>query len=80
MLFLKVKPKDAASNLAYMFSHALYGITTTALVAKMGHPSLFDTKPTNYYLQPTEQTTEEKKRLSVMHRKSKVQDEDILYH
>lgn len=76
----KVKPKDAASNLAYMFSHALYGIIATALVAKMGHPSLFDTKPVNDYLQPTEQTTEEKKRLSEMHRKSKAQDEDIIYH
>ena len=30
----KVKPKDAASNLSYMFSHAVYGIVTTAIVAK----------------------------------------------
>ena len=75
----KVRPKDAASNLAYMFSHALYGITTTALVAKMGHSAMFDAEPVNDYLQPTEQTTEEKKRLAV-YRESKAQVEDTLYH
>lgn len=60
----KVKPKDAASNLAYMFSHAVYGVVTTALVAKLGHPSVFDEKPLNNYLQPLERTTEENKNIT----------------
>jgi hypothetical protein len=55
----KVKPKDAASNLSYMFSHAVYGIVTTYVVAGFGHPSLFDAKPLNDYLPPKELTTEE---------------------
>jgi hypothetical protein len=58
----KVRPKDAASNLSFMFSHALYGITTTALAAKVGHPSLFDVKPLNNYIPPKEVTTEERRR------------------
>ncbi|MDD2496803.1 MAG: hypothetical protein PHY90_01505 [Desulfitobacteriaceae bacterium] len=55
----KVKPKDAASNLSYMFSHAVYGIVTTYLVTGLGHPSLFDAKPLNDYLPPKELTTEQ---------------------
>lgn len=76
----KVKPKDAASNLAYMFSHALYGVITTAAIAKFGHPSLFDTKPINNYLKPTEQTTEENKIVAQKHWESQEQREDTLYH
>jgi len=56
----KAKPKDAASNLSYMLSHAVYGIITTAIVSKAGHSSLFDAKPVNNYLEPTELTSEEK--------------------
>ncbi|KAF1083908.1 hypothetical protein SPSYN_02820 [Sporotomaculum syntrophicum] len=55
----KVKPKDAASNLSYMLAHAVYGVVTAALVTKLGDPSLFDSKPVNNYLSPTEPTTEE---------------------
>ncbi|MDW7651780.1 MAG: hypothetical protein SCK29_05750 [Bacillota bacterium] len=73
----KVKPKDAASNLAYMFSHAIYGIITTATIAKLGHSSLFDVKPVNNYLPPTEQTTEERKGVS---RESEEEQERITYH
>lgn len=41
----KVQPKDAASNLSYMLSHAAYGLVTTAIVAKLGDSSLFVEKP-----------------------------------
>ncbi len=55
----QVRPKDAASNLSYMLSHAVYGLVTTTVTAKLGHPSLFDAKPKNDYLDPTEPTTEQ---------------------
>ncbi|WP_366922782.1 hypothetical protein MFMK1_003255 [Metallumcola ferriviriculae] len=55
----KIKPTDATSNLSYMVSHAAYGLITTAMVAKLGHPSLFDKQPINDYLEPTELTTEQ---------------------
>lgn len=57
----QVRPKDAASNLSYMASHAAFGLVTTAVAAKLGHPSLFDTKPQNNYLEPSEPTTEQTK-------------------
>jgi len=56
-----VKPKDAASNLSYIFSNIVYGLLTTFAAAKLGHDSLFDTPPQNDYLKPTEQTSEQKK-------------------
>lgn len=55
----KVNPKDAASNLSYMLSHAVYGITATLVAAKLGDKSLYDSKPVNDYIFPTETTTEE---------------------
>lgn len=61
----KVKPKDAASNLSYVFSNMVYGLLTTFAVAKLGHDSLFDTPPENDYLKPTEQTTEQMKLANV---------------
>jgi hypothetical protein len=57
----RVPPKDAASNLSYMLSHLLYGLTTTGVATYLGHPSIFDTSPQDDYLPPTEITTEEKK-------------------
>ncbi len=57
----QVRPKDAASNLSYMVSHAAYGLVTTAVAAKLGHPLLWDTKPQNNYLEPSELTTEQTK-------------------
>lgn len=57
----KVAPKDAASNLSYMLSHAVYGIITTGVAAYLGHPSIYDMPPHNDYLAPTEMTTEIKK-------------------
>lgn len=57
----QVKPTDAASNLSYMLSHAVYGLVTTAVAAKLGHPSLYDTKPQNNYLEPSEPTSEQTK-------------------
>jgi hypothetical protein len=58
----KVRPKDAASNLSYMVSHAAYGLVTTYVAAKFGDPSLYDTKPQNDLLEPTIQTTEQAKK------------------
>jgi len=57
----RARPKDAASNLSYMISHAAYGIVTTYVAAKFGDPSLYDTEPQNDLLEPTIQTTEEAK-------------------
>ncbi|HHV65086.1 MAG TPA: hypothetical protein GXX46_08455 [Peptococcaceae bacterium] len=55
----KVKPKDAASNLSYVFANCIYGITTALALAKLGDDSLFDSKPLNDYLKPTKSTTDE---------------------
>lgn len=57
----KVRPKDAASSLSYMASHAIYGVVATSVAAKLGHPSLYDVKPQNNYLNPTEATSEQVK-------------------
>ena len=59
----KVKPKDAASNLSYVFSNIIYGLLTTYSAAKLGHESLFDVSPQNDYLKPTEKTSEQIKEL-----------------
>lgn len=56
----QIRPKDAASNLSYMLSHAVYGLITTFVVAKLGHPSLYS-RPINNYLEPSESTTEQTK-------------------
>jgi hypothetical protein len=37
----KVKPKDATSNLSYMFSHALFGLGTTYAATLFGDQSLW---------------------------------------
>lgn len=66
----RVKPKDAASNLSYVFTNLVYGLLTTFAVAKLGHDSLFDTPPQNDYLKPTEQTSEQKKLTQVAQAKS----------
>ncbi|NLI93108.1 MAG: hypothetical protein GX434_13250 [Peptococcaceae bacterium] len=55
----RVKPKDATSNLSYVFSNIVYGMLTTFAAAKLGHDSLFDTPPQNDYLKPTEKTSEQ---------------------
>ena len=55
----RVRPTDAASNLSYMLSHAVYGLVATAAAAKLGHPSLFDTKLQNDCLEPSEPTIEQ---------------------
>ena len=55
----RVKPKDAASNLSYVFSNIVYGMLTTFTSAKLGHDSLFDVPPQNNYLRPTEKTSEQ---------------------
>lgn len=56
-----VKPKDAASNLSYVFSNMVYGLLTTFAAAKLGHDSLYDVPPQNDYLTPTEKTSEQMK-------------------
>jgi hypothetical protein len=40
----KIRPKDAASNLSYMLSHALFGLVATWTVATLGDDSLFTEK------------------------------------
>lgn len=55
----KVGPKNAASNLSYVASHAAYGIVAACLTVSLGHPSLFDAKPYNDASEPTELTTEQ---------------------
>jgi uncharacterized membrane protein len=57
----RIRPKDAASNLSYMLSHAVYGMTAVYAISKLGHPSLFDTQPLNDYLPPTFKTTARRK-------------------
>lgn len=57
----KIKPKDAASNLSYILSNAVFGITTALVASKAGHDSLFDAQPQNDKVEPTEKTTEELK-------------------
>lgn len=57
----RVKPKDAASNLSYVFSNIAYGMLATFASAKLGHDSLFDVSPQNDYLKPTEKTSEQVK-------------------
>lgn len=60
----KVKPKDAASNLSYMISHAIFGLGTTYAISLLGDKSLWDTPPNNDYISPTKPTTEEKTKRS----------------
>ncbi|MDR3602285.1 MAG: hypothetical protein P4L49_17670 [Desulfosporosinus sp.] len=60
-----VKPKDASSNLSYVFSNIVYGLLATFSAAKLGHDSVFDTPPQNDYLKPTEQTSEQMKLTTV---------------
>lgn len=68
----KVRPKDAASNLSYMFSHALFGLVATYVAAKLGEPSLYDAKPYNDYLEPTVQTSEqEETNMALKHQRNK---------
>jgi len=55
----KVKPKDALSNLSYLFSHAAFGLVSIFTAAKIGDDSLFDTPPKNDYSKPTRRTTEQ---------------------
>lgn len=57
----RVKPKDAISNLSYVFTNIVYGLLTTFAAAKLGHDSLFDVSPQNDYLKPTEKTSEQLK-------------------
>lgn len=57
----KVAPKDAASNLSYMFAHAAYGVVATAVAAYAGDASLFDAEPVNDYISSDDLTTEERR-------------------
>lgn len=55
----KLRPKDASSNLSYVFASGIYGIVTAVLIAKLGDDSLFDANPTNDNIEPTIPTKEE---------------------
>lgn len=54
----KAKPKDAASNLSYLISHAAFGLVTTFVAAKLGDPLLYNSKPQHNYPETTSQTLE----------------------
>jgi hypothetical protein len=41
----KVSPKDAASNLSYLATHAVYGMVTASMIKWLGDPSLFEPNP-----------------------------------
>ncbi|WP_035270721.1 hypothetical protein [Desulfitibacter alkalitolerans] len=56
----KIKPKDAASNLSYMLSHAVYGLIAAYTASILGHKSIFSTNPANKTLPPTLKAAEEK--------------------
>lgn len=56
----KVKPKDAKSNLTYIFSSGIFGVVTTYAAALLGDDSLWDAPPANDYVKPTLPTTAEK--------------------
>ncbi len=43
----KVKPKDAASNLSYLISHAAFGLVTSFVASKLGDTTLFETNSKN---------------------------------
>lgn len=68
----KVKPKDSRSNLAYVISNAIFGLSTTFAATLLGDESLWDAQPLNNYVQPTELTTAEKE-------KNKHQPEPYIY-
>ena len=40
----KARPKDAASNLSYVLSHAVFGLVTTTAAANLGDDTLFTEK------------------------------------
>lgn len=61
----KVRPKDASSNLSYVFASGIYGIVTAILVSKLGDDSLFDAAPANDYLKPTVPTNEEENQKAI---------------
>lgn len=58
----KVKPKDALSNLSYIISNTIFGLSTTYAVSLLGDESLWDAPPVNNYVQPTVPTTAEKEK------------------
>lgn len=55
----KMKSKDATSNLSYLLTNCMFGLTTALIATKLGHESLFDAAPANNRLKPTEKTSEE---------------------
>jgi len=57
----KIKAKDAATNLAYVVSNAVFGITTALAASKLGHDSLFGAQTRNDWLKSIEKTSEETK-------------------
>jgi len=46
----KVRPKDAATNLSYLLTHAIYGVVTTEVAVRLGEPQLFVQKQPVAYL------------------------------
>lgn len=60
----KVKPKDALSNLSYVLSNTIFGLSTTYAASLLGDESLWDAPPVNNYVQPTVPTTAEKNKQS----------------
>jgi uncharacterized membrane protein YeaQ/YmgE (transglycosylase-associated protein family) len=59
----KVKPKDSKSNLSYLISNTIFGLGITYSASLLGDESLWDAKPANNYIQPTNPTTAEKEEM-----------------
>ncbi len=57
----KVRPKDAASNLSYMFAHLAYGVVTATVASLAGDPTVFDAEPVNDYILSDDLTSEERR-------------------
>lgn len=74
----KVKPKDAASNLSYVFANSVYGLVTTFALAKLGDDSVFDSKPLNDYVKPTLKTSEQI-RLQNINQESQIPSESPMW-
>ncbi|EHQ88418.1 hypothetical protein [Desulfosporosinus youngiae] len=52
----KIKAKDAGTNLAYVVSNAMFGITAALAASKLGHDSLFGVEHQNDWFQSSSET------------------------
>lgn len=59
----KVKPKDSKSNLSYVISNTIFGLSATYSAVLLADESLWDAPPANNYIQPTIPTSAEKEKM-----------------